>query len=119
MSRRLTLATVSIVACAVPGRGRSAAPPSPADCRRVDSLAGAWRMTVFIDGRRVGDHLTARREQRAPESFELTGAEPPALASLRPDEFDLIQFSRGNEAESTFGLCPGYVAFLVTTRRQP
>lgn len=118
MSGRLALAAVAIVACAGPGRP-SAATPNPADCQRVDSLGGVWRMTVFIDTRRVGDHLTARREQPAPETFELTGAEPPALAALRPDQFDLIQFSRGNEAERTFGLCPGYVAFLVTTRRRP
>ena len=47
----------------------------------------------------------------------MSEADPPALASLRPDELDLLQFSRGEEAEHRVGLCPGYVAFLVTTKR--
>jgi len=29
----------------------------------------------------------------------------------------LIQFARGPEAEREYGLCPGVVAFLITTKR--
>ncbi len=112
----LVLAAGVVGACATPGGPAPSVTPAPDRCEPVDSLRGAWRATVFIDGRRVGDHLRARREPVEPETFELTDAEPPTLAALRPEAVDLLQFSRGKEAENTFGLCSGYVAFLVTTK---
>ncbi len=113
----LVLAAGVVGACATPGRAAPSVTPAPADhCQPADSLRGAWRATVFIDGKRVGDHLRARREQVEPETFELSDVEPPTLAALRPEAVDLLQFSRGLEAENTFGLCSGYVAFLVTTK---
>ncbi len=117
MIGRLGSAAVLLGACAAPGRSALAVTAGSIDCRLVDSVGGVWRATVFIDGKRAGDHLRARREQLEPETFELSEADPPALASLRPDELDLLQFSRGEEAEHRVGLCPGYVAFLVTTKR--
>lgn len=117
MSGRLGFAVALIGACAGPGRPALSVAPGPVDCQPVDSVGGFWRVTVFIDGKRVGDHLRARREQLDPETFELSDAEPPALASLPPEAVDLLQFSRGEDAETTVGLCPGYVALLVTTKR--
>lgn len=110
----LGLATLA-AACA------GSAPPAavevrPADCRAVDSAAGQWRAAIFLDGVRVGDHLAARREQVEPETFELTDPEPPRLAALRPETIDLLQFTRGPDAETALGLCPGYVGWLVTTK---
>lgn len=118
MRGRIALAAATIAGCAAAGRPPSPVASGPTACQPVDSGNGAWRLTVFVDGRRVGDHLAARRERVEPETFELSDPEPPGLASLRPDEFDLIQFSRGTEAEEALGLCPGYVALLVTTKRR-
>ncbi len=116
MRTPLALAATLAAACAGSAR-QSAVQPAPANCRPVDSAAGLWRATIFIDGTRVGDHLAVRREQVEPESFELTDPEPPGLAALRPEAIDLLQFSRGPEVETTLGLCPGYVAWLITTKR--
>ena len=113
---RAWAALLTAGACGAPARPALVPTPALVDCRLVDSAAGTWRAAVFIDGQRVGDHLRARREQVEPETFELGEAEPPLLAALGPERIDLIQFTRGEEAEATLGLCPGYVAFLVTTK---
>ncbi len=102
--------------CRAAPHATPSASPRPIECRSVDSVAGRWRVTIFLNGARIGDHLLARREPSEPEVFELTDPEPPGLAALRPEAVDLVQFSRGDETETTFGLCPGYVAFLVTTK---
>lgn len=100
---------------AIPPAGPVAG-PFPVGCQSVDSVAGRWRATIFIDGARIGDHLIARRESSEPDGFALIDAEPAGLAALRPEAIDLLQFSRGGEAETQLSLCPGYVAFLVSTK---
>jgi hypothetical protein len=107
---------MAMLTAACAGSAPPAVQAGPADCRAVDSAAGHWLATIFIDGVRVGDHLAARLEQIEPETFELTDPEPPRLAALRPETIDLLQFSRGPDAERALGLCPGYVAWLLTTK---
>lgn len=116
MRTPLLVAATLASACAGSAR-QSVVGAVPANCRPVDSTVGLWRAAIFIDGTRVGDHLAARREQIEPESFELTDPEPPGFAVLWPEAIDLLQFSRGTEVESALGLCPGYVAWLITTKR--
>lgn len=110
------LTLIVAAACATQPGVQLTAKPAPTGCRTVDSLSGVWLAAVFVDGTRVGDHLPARRDQVEPETFDLTGPEPPGLASIRPEDLDLLQFSRGAEAERTLALCPGYLAILVTTK---
>ncbi len=116
MRAPLTVAATLAAACAGSAR-QAVVRAGPANCRAVDSAAGQWRAAIFIDGTRVGDHLGARLERALPESFELTDPEPPGFAALRPDAIDLLQFSRGAGVETAMGLCPGYVAWLITTKR--
>jgi len=72
---------------------------------------------VLIDGRAVARDVPMRLEQLAPESYQIVGPEPAALAATPVARIDLIQFVSGPEAEARYGLCPGTVAMLVTTRR--
>lgn len=117
-NRRLAaLGLVGVVACAAPAR-REAAAPKPAPCPPPTAVGDSLRSgSVLIDGRRVAERVPLRLEQLVPESYSIVGPEPPALAALPVERIDLIQFTSGPEAEARYGLCPGTVAILVTTRR--
>ncbi len=101
------------------GCGPSGAPttvPAPVDCAAADTTAGIRIASVFIDGRRVAAGRKARLDQPFPETYALEGEEPAEVKALPVERIDLIQFLRGEEAERVHQLCPGGVAFLITTR---
>jgi hypothetical protein len=102
--------------CAGGSTGRTATPEPrhcPAPTAPGDSLRSG---TVMIDERAVARDVPMRLEQATPESYQIVGPEPPALAALPVARIDLIQFVSGPEAEARYFLCPGTVAMLVTTR---
>lgn len=111
-------AVLVVAACG----GQSAATnPAPVAgrCPVVDTTAGVRAASIFIDGKLVEAGRTARLTQEFPETFALDGDDPPALAALPAGKIDLLQFVRGVEAETDYRLCPGGVAFLITTRAGP
>ena len=72
---------------------------------------------VIIDGKKVGSVVKVKREGTDPETFEIVDPEPPALKALPVAKIDLIQYSRGADAERQYGLCRGVVAIVITTKR--
>jgi hypothetical protein len=123
MGRCLEAALVVIVGglalggCASrPGSG--SATLAPASCPAAPDSTGPLRLaTVFIDGRPLATNVRARLTSAFPESYELEPPEPAAVAAIPVQSIDLIQFVRGPEAELAYRLCPGAVAFLITTKR--
>lgn len=108
-------ASVAALGCAASGP-RSVPPPGALACPVVDTAAGKRLASIVIDGRLVAERLPARREQEMPETYQLDGPEPAELERLPPERIDLLQFVRGPEAEKEYRLCPGGVAFLITTK---
>jgi hypothetical protein len=90
--------------------------PTPVPCAVTDTAAGHRIASVFLDGRRIAAGLPARLVQAFPETFELEVDDPPALAAVPVERIDLIQFQRGLDAEREYQLCPGGVAYLITTK---
>ena len=102
-------------------RAAGAAPetgPVPStECPPAVSLDQPARFgSVFVDGRMVGANLAVRRTNPFPETYEIDGPEPAALAAIPVERIDLVQYVRGDDAERTHALCPGTVALLFTTR---
>ena len=116
MTRLVLAAGIAVAAACASGQTAASPTPVTAPCPPSDSTANRWIASVFIDGKLIAANLPAKREQEFPETFALTGPEPAALAALAPEKIDLIQFSKGPDAEAEYQLCPGGVAFLITTR---
>ncbi len=107
------LAIGALVGCAA---GTSRGAPAAALCPATDTTAGHRTASVFIDGREVAAGLSARRgTEEFPETYSLDDPEPEALARLPVEQIDLIEYVRGADAERSYRLCPGGVAFLITT----
>jgi hypothetical protein len=100
------------------GSAVPAGTPSPAgECPPVVSLdQPAGFGSVFVDGRRIATNLAVRRTSAFPESYEIDGPEPDALAEIPVERIDLVQYDRGDEAERMHSICPGTVALLFTTK---
>ncbi|MHB1327319.1 MAG: hypothetical protein ACYC2K_03880 [Gemmatimonadales bacterium] len=114
MSRTwLGIAIGALVGCAA---AVPAGAPAAARCPATDTTAGQRVASVFIDGREVAAGLLARRgAEEFPETYSLDDPEPEAIASLPVERIDLVEYVRGVEAEQSYRLCPGGVAFLITT----
>lgn len=111
------LSIAALAGCAS-AAGRSTVAPVRSSCPTPPDSTGPERLaTVLVDGRLVAANVKARLERSFPESYQLEEPEPPALKAIPAAEIDLIQFARGPEAEREYGLCPGVVAFLITTKR--
>lgn len=117
-ARWLMVLAVGAMALACTGStgGLVAAAPGPAECPAVDTTAGVRIASVFIDGRQVASGRRARLDAPFPETYSLEGDDPAELKALPVERIDLIQFLRGEDAERAYRLCPGGVAFLITTR---
>jgi hypothetical protein len=86
-------------------------------CPPVVSLDQPARFgSVFVDGRQIATNVSVRRTSAFPESYEIDGPEPEALAAIPVERIDLVQYVRGDDAERTHAICPGTVALLFTTR---
>lgn len=98
--------------------GKPPVTPAPAPvCRPAPDASGGRRWAdVFVDGKPVARGVIVRLEQASPETYGFEGEEPVGLRAVPTDRIDLIQFLRGPEAESSYGICSGYVAVLVTTK---
>lgn len=109
----LALITAATIACAPPPAPVTPTPQCPS---AVPAGQPARFASIFIDGKLVAANLEARQEQEFPETYVLVAPDPPAVAAIPAASIDLIQFLRGPDAEREFGLCPGVVAFLISTK---
>jgi hypothetical protein len=105
-------------ALALPVIARPSLAQSRPPCPPVVSDSATQRYgQVIIDGKKVGSPVKVKRENSDPETFEIVDPEPPALKALPVAKIDLIQYQRGAEAERRYGLCPGVVAIVITTKK--
>jgi hypothetical protein len=102
----------ALFALAGPARPQTPSCPPPVP----DSATARWGQ-VFIDDKKIGALVKVKREGVAPETYEIVDSEPPALKALPVAKIDLIQYSRGGDAERRYGLCPGVVAIVITTKK--
>jgi len=97
--------------------GGGSATATPVDCPEpVPGDEPSRFGSVFIDDRRIATNVAVRRTNEFPETYELVGPEPSALAALPVERIDLVQYVRGPEAEQSYALCPGTVAILFATK---
>ena len=116
MKPGLFVAIVALgAACSSPKSPAVAATPACPPAVPTDQPARF--ATIFVDGKVVASNLEARREQEFPETYELVNPEPPAVAAIPAGTIDLIQFLRGPDAERDYDLCPGVVAFVISTKK--
>jgi hypothetical protein len=112
MIRPIVIALAALVALAGSARGQSRQCPPVVP----DSATLRWGQ-VFIDAKKVGALVKVKRESADPETYEIVDPEPPALKALPVAKIDLIQYQRGADAERRYGLCPGVVAVVITTKK--
>ncbi len=109
----VSIALGALIGCAA---GTPGGAPTAVRCPATDTAAGHRTASIFIDGREIAAGLSARRgTEEFPETYSLDGPEPEALAALPVERIDLIEYVRGADAERSYRLCPGGVAFLITT----
>jgi hypothetical protein len=116
MSQISLLALIGLVTAirSAPTRANPGKEPCPP---AVAESAAERYGQVFIDGKKVGTAVKVKREGGDPETYEIVDSEPPQLRKLPVAKIDLIQYSRGPEAEKRYGLCPGVVAIVITTKK--